>query len=182
MYGMVNEGVRQFIETNFDAATWAAICDKASVDNSHFERMASYDDEITYNLVGAICDHTGIASDAALEKFGAYWVEFVGSSSFGNLLKLAGRTFIEKLEGLDELHERVFVSMPNLKPPSFEVEELGEDTYHLHYFSQREGLAPMVIGLLHGLAQETGEKIEVAQVEAKAAGKDHDVFKVTLLA
>ena len=181
MYGMVNEGVRQFIETNFDAATWDAVCKKASVDNVHFERMSSYDDAITYNLVGAICEHTGISPEMALEKFGAYWVEFVGASSFGNLLKLAGRTFIEKLEGLDELHERVFVSMPNLKPPSFEVEETGENTYHLHYFSEREGLAPMVIGLLHGLAQETGEKIEVEQVAAKAAGADHDIFKVVLL-
>lgn len=181
MYGMVNEGIRQFVELSHDEATWAEICKKASVDVTRFERMVSYDDAITYNLVGAICAHTGLAAEDALESFGTYWIEYVGSSSFGNLLKLAGRTLIEKLDGLDDMHDRVFASMPNLKPPSFELETLDDKNHNLHYFSDRDGLAPMVVGLLHGLARETGEAIRVNQIQAKSDGADHDVFAIALL-
>ena len=181
MYGMVNEGMRQFIERDHGAATWSAICASASVDTNRFERMTCYDDAITYQLVGAICDHMNLEPDVALEGFGAFWVDYVVATSFGNLLKLAGRSFIEKLEGLDDLHNRISVSMPDLKPPSFELETLSADTHRLHYYSERDGLAPMVIGLMHGLAKETDEKIEIEQIEAKAKGADHDIFAITLL-
>ena len=181
MYGMVNEGIRQFVGLNHDEATWETICSKAAVSQTSFERMASYDDAITYQLVGAICDHMNLSGEEALESFGAYWVEYVGSSSFGNLLKLAGRTLTEKLDGLDDLHARVFASMPNLKPPSFELETLDDIHHNLHYFSDRDGLAPMVVGLVHGLANVTGETVEVHQIEAKADGADHDVFAIKLL-
>lgn len=181
MYGMVNEGVRSFILENYDEQTWLSICKGAGIEQTEFERMAGYDDSITYSLVGSICEHTGLDAAEVLKVFGTYWVEFTGASSFGNLLRLAGRTFVERVEGLDDMHERILLSMPHLKPPSFELEEIGEAVYHLHYFSDRAGLAPMVIGLLHGLAHDTNEKIEVFHVTPKSADNDHDVFEIRVL-
>lgn len=181
MYGMVNEGIRQFIEENHGEAAWKSICKKASVDITQFERMASYDDKLTYDLVGAISDHTDLPAEDVLNVFGDYWVSYAKASAFGNLLQLSGKTFVERIEGLDDMHDRILISMPHLKPPSFEIEEIGENTYHLHYYSEREGLAPMVVGLLHGLAKDTGETISVEHVTRKSDASDHDVFEVTLI-
>ena len=181
MYGMVNEGIREFILENHGTEAWEAICKDAGTHYTEFEKMSSYDDAITYDLVGAVCNHTGLSSDEVLKVFGTYWVKFVGGSNFGNLLRLAGNTFIERLEGLDDMHDRILLSMPHLKPPSFELDQLREGVFLLHYYSDRDGLAPMVIGLLYGLANETGEKITVKQVESKTKSADHDIFEIALL-
>lgn len=180
MYGMVNEGVRTFILSNHGQDTWAAICASAGVDTTEFDRMISYDDAVTYGLVGAICDHTGLDAAEVLEIFGRYWIEFAGASTYGNLMKLAGRSFVEKLENLDDMHERIQATMPHLRPPSFELSQTGDTSYLLDYHSSRDGLNHMVIGLLHGLAAETGEKIDVKQVRSKAETSDFDSFEIIL--
>jgi hypothetical protein len=46
----------------------------------------------------------------------------------------------------------------------------------LHYFSDRPGLAPMVVGLLEGLAEIFHTSIDIAQVAHRDAGDDHDRF------
>lgn len=181
MYGMVNDGVRSFIVENHGPDVWESICDKAGITEREFERMISYDDAVTYALVGAICDETGLGAAEVLEIFGRYWVGFAGKSTYGNLLKLTGSTLVERLGNLDDMHARIQNSMPHLQAPSFDLTHAGGDTYTLDYYSPREGLAPMVIGLLHGLAAETDEKIEVRQIGAKDETTDHDSFEITLL-
>lgn len=181
MYGMVNEGIRSFILKNHGAEAWRKICSKAGLEEQEFEKMFSYDDVITYDLVGAICDYTGLTAAEVLTVFGNYWVEFAGKSNFGSLMRLPGTSFLDRLKGLDDMHDRILLSMPHLKPPSFEVEEAGDNTCLLHYYSDREGLSPMVEGLLQGLARETGERIEVAHVTHKSDRSDHDVFEIKLL-
>ena len=181
MYGMVNEGIHKFTVANLGPAAWETICGHAGLEQTTFERMASYDDKITYDLVGAVCLHTGLTTDQALEQFGTFWVTFAKGSPFGNLLRLAGRSFIERLYGLDDMHDRILVSMPHLAPPSFELELLGANLYHLHYYSKREGLAPMVVGLLHGLAADSGESVRVRQIIHKSDTADHDVFEISLV-
>ena len=181
MYGMVNEGIRCFIEENHGREAWDNICQAAGIGEREFDRLQTYDDAVTYGLVGAICDYTGLGADAVLEVFGRYWVGFSGGSNLGNLMRLAGDSFVERVTGLDEMHDRVLLSMPHLRPPSFEVEDLGANRLELHYYSDRPGLAPMVVGLLHGLAEDTGEKITVRQTENRNDGADHDVFEIELL-
>lgn len=181
MYGMVNEGIRTFIVNAHDEGTWASICRAANIDQQSFERMASYDDAVTYKLVGAICEHTGRRPQDVLEIFGKYWINFAGGSNFGELMRLAGRNFVERVQGLDDMHDRILLSMPHLKPPSFEIEAAGNATYLLRYYSDRAGLAPMVIGLLHGLAADTDERIEVHHLRSKSDTLDHDVFEIRLL-
>lgn len=177
---MVNEGIRCFIETNHGSETWAHICKQAQLDVDQFDRMSSYDDAITYNLVGAICDETGLSAEDVLTVFGTYWVDYAGASPLGNLMRLAGSRFVDIVTGLDDMHDRIRLSMPHLKPPSFELEETGPNTYCLHYISDREGLAPMVIGLLYGLAKRTGEEISVEHAVRRSNGADHDQFHIAV--
>ncbi len=180
MYGMVNEGVHALVASIYGEQAWEEICTRAGLQRAKFELMSTYEDEVTYDLVDAICAKTGLAPEEVLETFGKYWIKYAGASAYGSLMRLSGRTFIERIMGLDDMHERILLSMPHLKPPSFDLEEVESGIFHLHYFSVREGLAPMVIGLLHGLASETGETVEVRIIERKGASSDHDVFEIRL--
>ncbi len=180
MYGMVNEGIRDFILKHHDAQTWERICTAANLDRQIFDDMGRYEDSVTFDLVQAISDHTGLSAGDVLGKFGTHWIDYASTSRYGNLMKAAGDSFLEKLKGLDEMHARVKGAMPDLQPPSFRLEEVADGTYHLHYVSQRNGLDAMVVGMLHGLAEDTGARIEVRQMAEKSATVDHSIFEITL--
>ncbi|WP_424932960.1 heme NO-binding domain-containing protein [Amaricoccus macauensis] len=180
MYGMINEGIRSFIVENHGQEAWRDICATAGLKCTEFERMTNYSDTLTYDLVGAISQHTGLPANDVLKVFGEYWLEFAGTTRFGSLMRLAGRTFVERLRWLDDMHDRIVTSMPGLNPPSFELEVIEDRRFHLHYFSDREGLAPMVIGLLYGLAAETGDVIEIRHMIHRGDQSDHDVFEITM--
>ncbi len=56
------------------------------------------------------------------------------------------------------------------------VEDVAPGHYRLHYGSQRAGLAPMVLGLVRGLAQRFGQRVEVTLIHAKTRIDEEDVF------
>jgi hypothetical protein len=93
-------------------------------------------------------------------------------------MELAGSNLTEFLQNLDDLHARVGVNFPKLMPPSFETETHPPGTMHLHYHSEREGLAPMVMGLLEGLGNRFDTPVDVDQLACRNQGADHDVFEV----
>ena len=163
MYGMVNHGIQTFVMKNFGEADWNDICAKVGLKDRNFEGMMTYPDEVTYKLVGVLSEKYDLTPEQVLKTFGDYWVDYSGASTIGQLLRFGGLSLIERLDTLNEMHDRIKMSMPHLKPPTFEFEE-GDGTEHkLHYASEREGLESMVIGLIEGLGRETGEKVEVTQ-------------------
>jgi hypothetical protein len=89
-----------------------------------------------------------------------------------------GADFPEALANLDAMHVRVALMMPNLKPPSFRVLERGDRRLTLAYISKRQGLAPMVIGLVKGLGHRYGLEPVVTLQKAREAGGDTDLFEV----
>lgn len=181
MYGMVNEGIRTFIEENFGQEAWQSICHEAQIGTTEFDRLGAYDDQVTYALVGAVSNHTRLPTETVLKVFGEYWVEYALQSGFKNLLKLAGDSFVERVRNLDEMHDRILMAMPNLKPPSFELDMINETTYRLRYYSDRKGLAPMVVGLLHGLAAQTQEQIAVEHLGPSDSDADCETFQIVLV-
>ncbi|BCL34069.1 hypothetical protein NSMS1_05160 [Nostoc sp. MS1] len=48
----------------------------------------------------------------------------------------------------------------------------------LHYQSSRCGLAPMVIGLIHGLGKRFETKVDITQTSFRDQGEHHDIFSI----
>ena len=182
MYGLVNNGMRTFVVDAHGEDTWHAICEDAGVDVAEFETMTAYDDAITGALVGAISRHLDLPVAEVLEVFGTYWVGYSKQTAIGKLIDHGGETLWERIRGLDDMHERVQLTMPDLEPPSFDLEPLADGSQRLHYHSTREGLSPMVIGLLHGLAEECGVKVQIEHLASKSHGADHDIFGLRIIA
>ena len=180
MYGLVNNGVRTFIVNAHGEKTWRAICARAEVDDEEFENLSAYDDEITYRLVGAVSAELDLPAEKVLEVFGHYWVGFSKSTAIGKLVDHGAETLIERINGLDEMHERIQMTMPHLVPPSFAFEEGTDGMHVLRYMSHREGLAPMVIGLLHGMAEDCGVALNIHHAEKREEGAPHDVFHLQI--
>ena len=181
MYGLVNNGIRTFIAEHYGEEAWCAICADAGVDDVSFESMMSYEDAVTYDLVGAICRKLDLTAEQVLEMFGHFWVGFSSETSIGKVMQFQGDSFVDRLASLDEMHDRVRLAMPHLMPPSFEFEEGADGMHRLHYHSHRKGLQPMVMGLLRGLSEESGIEIAVRIAESRGDGHDHDVFEIRVV-
>lgn len=181
MYGLVNKAVEDLVVSRFGEPTWEAIKEKAGVDVEAFISMQGYPDEVTYNLVAAASEILEIPAAAVLETFGEFWVTFTANEGYGHLLDMAGKDIPTFLENLDEMHTRVAVSFPNLRPPSFWCTDVTPEGLRLHYRTHRRGLAPLVVGLLRGLGKRFGTEVEVTLSVSRDAGADHDEFAIRYL-
>lgn len=170
MYGLVNRAVEGLVTEKFGVDAWQRICARAGLDDPQFVAMEAYDDAVTYGLVGAAAAELGLEPAAVLEAFGDYWTTYTIEEGYGDLLTMMGSSLDEFLDNLDSMHARIAGTMPKLMPPSFEREAKDDGSSILHYRSEREGLAPMVLGLLKGLARRFSVTITVEQLESDTPG------------
>ncbi|MCX5743338.1 MAG: heme NO-binding domain-containing protein [Proteobacteria bacterium] len=176
MYGLVNRGLEDLIRSTYGDATWSRICQTRGLDAESFSTMQAYPDGITYDLVGAASAELGVPAAEVLERFGAYWVLYTGRQGYGELFKLAGRSVEEVLGNLDALHGRVGHSFPAFQPPEFTCTRRPDGTLHLIYRSTREGLAPMVVGLIRGLGEHFQTPVAIEHTVVRGDGHPHDEF------
>lgn len=179
MYGLVNRAIKGLVEDQFGVEAWTRICARAGVasgGDDGFVAMEAYDDAITYALVGAASEELELDASAILESFGEYWTLYTIEEGYGDMLSMMGSSLGEFVDNLDAMHERIRATMPDLVPPSFERTEQSDGTTILHYRSERVGLAPMVQGLLKGLARRFETTLEVEHLPESVAG--HDQFRI----
>ena len=173
MYGLVNKAIEELVVATAGEEAWSRIRARAGLEVPVFVRMEAYPDSITYDLVAAASAELGMTPEAVLEAFGEHWILYTAKEGYGELLALGGSSFRDFLLNLHDLHTRVGLSFPHLRPPSFACEEIDASTLRLHYDSTREGLAPMVVGLLRGLGRMFHTEVTVEQVARRAeAGRD----------
>ncbi len=177
MYGMINKAIKMLVTREAGEEIWELVLEASGIDEDVYEDLESYDDSVTFSLVGAVSETLDIPAGDVLEMFGVYWATDVAPKSYGEYFNAFGNDFQSFVSGLDEMHVRISEMLPSLSPPSFEIEELGENHFKIHYKSPREGLAPLAIGTLKGIAQHFGGEADIIQIEYKGTD-DHDIFDV----
>lgn len=178
MYGLVNLAIQQLVIDRFGEAKWNEVKQKSGVDILTFVSMEQYPDKLTYALVVAASEVLETPTETLLEEFGKYWTLYTAKEGYEDFLEMGGTSVKEFLANLNNLHTRVGSMFPGFKPPVFKITDRKGTSLKLHYFSERPGLAPMVIGLVKGLAKRFNTQITIELVAAKAKGHDHDEFEV----
>lgn len=181
MYGLVNKAIEDLVISLTDEDTWLEIARQADIDVVAFVSLDTYDDALTYRLVAAASSVLGIPAETVLESFGEHWVRYTGREGYGHLMHSYGTDVPSFLHNLDALHARVNLMMPDLRPPSFEIEDESADRFVVHYHSARAGLAPMVTGLLRGIGALFDQEVRVERQERREDGAEHDTFTVDVL-
>lgn len=177
MYGLVNKAIQDLVTKNFGEEKWNQIKNKAGFEDNFFVGMRSYPDELTYNLVGAATEVLEMPADQILKAFGEYWILFTADEGYREILKIYGSNMRDFLINLNNLHDQVGMIMPNLTPPKFTVKDLGPNHLELLYHSTREGLAPMVVGLLQGLGERFNQQCDIVHTGSRSE-LGHDVFEI----
>lgn len=163
MYGMVNQAIRGLVIENFSEDKWVAIASKAD-SPTDFVSLESYDDDITYQLVGAAAEVLEMEPSLILQTFGRYWIENIAMAAYPNLMNKTGTNFEKFVANLDHLHSRIKATFQNYKPPSFRVKSISDGVFMVDYYSEREGLLPFVEGLLDGLGAHFEMKVTLEHI------------------
>lgn len=178
MYGLVNQAFQAMAVEYWGEDCWLRIRQRAAVEVESFSSMVSYPDEITYGLAGATIEELDLEAQELLRQFGRFWVKFVSYSGYEQLLAVGGSTVRELLLGLDDLHTRLALSLPELAPPSFACKDVTDSGLTLQYHSKRSGLAYFVCGLVEGLGHYSGEEVSIEISRERVDPSDHDEFLV----
>lgn len=178
MYGLVNKAVENFVIQKFGVETWEKVLEKSGIDAELFLSQKCYPDEWTYKLIGAASEILALPADAILEAFGEFWIQFTEQEGYGHLLMASGRNLPEFLKRLDDMHAHLSLTYEGAKMPSFKCTEIGPNDLEVDYYSERPGLGPMIGGLLKGLGTLFGNSVEVECTHSRAAGADHDRYRV----
>lgn len=181
MYGLINKALKDMIVEQFGEAQWQSVFEASGIPQDSFLTMRSYDDQLTYALVGAASDKLGAPVDACLEMFGEYWVKEIAAKAYASLMDATGQDMVGFLANINGLHDRITGTFLNYVPPEFQIESLGEDRHRIHYISQREGLTSFVVGLLRGLAERYQCELEIKSQESVGVEQgEHTVFEVSV--
>ena len=179
MYGLVNKAIQDLVCEKFGEDKWQEIKKLSGFEDDFFIGLQSYPDALTYTLVKNSSKVLGADASVVLEAFGEYWVLYTVNEGYGDMMELAGDNLPEFLNNLDMLHNRLNNIMPHLVAPQFSTRNETTNSIELEYRSHREGMAPMVVGLLKGLGQRFKlENYKVKQTEHKVENNECDVFKI----
>ncbi|KAK6626335.1 Guanylate cyclase soluble subunit beta-1 [Polyplax serrata] len=181
MYGFVNHALELLVITTFGEETWEEIKRDAEIKmEGQFLVRQIYEDEITYNLIGAAVEKLQIPADTILELFGKMFFEFCQDSGYDKILQVLGATPKDFLQNLDALHDHLGTLYPGMKAPSFRCTVRPEDgALLLHYYSDRPGLEHIVIGIVKTVASKLhGTEVEVEIIKSKQES-DHVQFLIT---
>jgi hypothetical protein len=160
-------------------AVWNRVRERAGVQVEVFVSTDPYPDDVTYRLVAAASEELAMPADEILKGFGEYWVLHTAVEAYGPLLRVAGRTLHDFLLYLPRFHVHVQTVFPELRPPDFVCENIGEHSLDLHYYSPRPaGLEPFVEGLILGLGKLFETPVQVRLVVQRDGDSDHSVFHV----
>ena len=182
MYGLINQGLHDLAVQTGGEEMWREIKSSAGVGLEAFVGMDTYPDDVTYRLVEATSAAMGVSAAEVLHAFGKHWILYTARRGYGAIFDTMGGSLPAFLANLDTMHARLSLSMPEMRPPSFVCEQLGEDQIRLEYWSERPGLAPMVVGLLDGLGEMYEVTLSIDQSLDRAHGADHDEFLIHFVA
>ncbi len=179
MYGLVNKAIQDLVCEKFGEDKWQEIKKLSGFEDDFFIGLQSYPDALTYTLVKNASRILGADASIVMETFGEYWILYTVNEGYGDMMELAGDNLPDFLNNLDMLHNRLNNIMPHLVAPQFSTRNETSNSIELEYRSHREGMAPMVVGLLRGLGKRFElENYTINQIEHKAQNQECDVFKI----
>jgi hypothetical protein len=181
MYGLVNQGLQDFVTSVGGEVMWREVRDVAGRDIGVFVSMDTYPDSVTYRMVEASSRVLEMPVADVLRAFGKHWILYTARRGYGAIFDTMGRTLPEFLSNLDMMHTRLSLNMPELRPPSFSCDPPDGALIRIEYRSERDGLAEMAIGLLQGLGEVYGHEVIVHHTVDRRFGGDHDEFVLETL-
>ncbi|KAK0401830.1 hypothetical protein QR680_015996 [Steinernema hermaphroditum] len=187
MIGWIHLCVQQMILDKYGADLWQKILSDSGIEaNKVYHAKKVYEDKEIYRTIRSISINSDIPVEKIWEMFGEHMVDYAFQNGFDKLLVSMADNIQDFIDNLNAMHFFILKLYLNtdVRGPAFQSERLDDGTIRLHYFSNREGIYPMVMGLLRQAARKLFDieiKImmtEKSEVHLKSGISEHVVYKI----
>lgn len=151
MYGMMHRAIRQMVIDRAGTAMWDGVERELGVGPAEFISATVHPDTLTLAMMEAAAERLDLSMAECMRLFGQYWVHFAESGPYAAIMDFVGQDLPGFIENLDRMHMAVVAAMPDARVPGFALISNDGKTMVVRYQSGRQGLEPMVGGLLEGL-------------------------------
>lgn len=105
-------------------------------------------------------------------------------SGYAKTLQLLGRSLQDFLTNLDALHDHLSIIYPQMDAPSFRCTSGAKKSeFLLHYYSDRDSLEHIVMGIVKSVAREYYHvELEMKVMMKKGENSDHTIFSIREMA
>ncbi|XP_076339771.1 soluble guanylate cyclase 88E-like [Tachypleus tridentatus] len=181
MYGLILQNLCKYICMEYGEDKWEEIRRLAKVEQNSFTTHQVYPDCYIPKLTATACQVLNVTEEDFLGAMGVSFVSFVGQYGYDQVLSVLGRHMRDFLNGLDNLHEYLKFSYPQMNAPSFFCENETSHGLTLHYRSSRQGYLWYTIGQIKEVGRhfyDTDVHVEVLR-EEKSASSVHVIMRLT---
>lgn len=121
--------------------------------------MSDIDDAVALRMLGEAQQRYYGGFEEIADAYGRYWCVVYAPKIYASIYEgiRSAREFILRM---DQVHVMVTRTMANARPPRFNFEEVGDDTFMVTYASPR-GLIHLYAGLARGVGAYFGERLDV---------------------
>ncbi|VDM64465.1 unnamed protein product [Angiostrongylus costaricensis] len=145
-----------------------------------------YDDTDTMRIFRSAADILGISVDDMWEMYGEFLITYACETGWEKMLFCMANNLQEFLDSLNSMHYFIdqIAFKSEMRGPTFQCESVGDGSLRLHYFSHRQGLFPIVKGLVRQTAHVLFDInvvinfVERSQERRKGGLVEHVVFCV----
>ncbi|KAL8603722.1 hypothetical protein ACOMHN_024338 [Nucella lapillus] len=155
MNGQIHCVIREMVQVKFGLEKWEEVLKTSAMDeDSHFLVFSVYDDSCTFRLIDSVSRVLGVPYETVLKEFGVYFLSYCMKHGYHKMLLTLGQDLFSFIQNLDSLHSMLSLSYKGIVSPSFRCSERDDGIIVIHHYSWRNGLYPIVQGLLEAVGRD----------------------------
>lgn len=177
MYGLFLRALQNYVCVTFGPEPLVRALAAAGAPEG-FEPLLRYEHHTLRAFLAKVCAELGRPATAILEDLGTFVVTDEGHSATRRLLRFGGTSFSEFLFSLEELPERLRLTLPDAELPLLHLTDLGEGQFRLICSTDCGELGFLMLGILRAMADDYGALVTI---EAERADDQAVILSLRLL-
>ncbi|EGD78919.1 NO-insensitive guanylyl cyclase III [Salpingoeca rosetta] len=180
MYGFLHQALTAWLRSQDGGEqTLKDVYEQLNITGSPDDFFRHYSDTQTMLFLDLASKATGLTLEECMYEAGKMSMGTFVRNGYEPVLRTLGKDFFTMLTNLDSLHDNFLSAFPEMKVPSLRPERNPDDSMSIHYYSQRRGLAPFMMGALKSSAKMLYDlDIDIHHRLKRGKDSDHDVFHV----
>lgn len=156
MHGLIIKAFQGFVTDTYGWDKWRSVTATAGLDFDEFEALTDYSDSVVGDVLDAATRVFGRDQGSIAEDVGTYLVTHANTTAVRRLLRFGGANFTEFLHSLDDLHDRVRLSIPGLLLPKIVLAEPEPNSFVLKCGATSYCSGHVLVGVLRATADDYG--------------------------
>ncbi|OON22755.1 heme NO binding protein, partial [Opisthorchis viverrini] len=152
MYGLLLEGLKEYLVREYGVELWQTAIQQVSGEVTGIQIKRAYPESLLPSIVKLVAKTTGRPEDEIYFAYGNFHKTFLSQMGYGRIIRVIANGFPQFINTLDDVHQNMQINYPRMRGPTFVVSATTNTTMEVTYSSKRDCYAQMVRGQLTAIA------------------------------